>query len=57
MNKIHIKTFDLEGEYIELTSLLKVMNLAQTGGQAGHGFFPCGCTRISRAPEVYRVAL
>jgi ribosome-associated protein YbcJ (S4-like RNA binding protein) len=35
MNKIHIKTFDLEGEYIELTSLLKVMNLAQTGGQAG----------------------
>lgn len=35
MNKIHIKTFDLEGEYIELTSLLKVMNLTQTGGQAG----------------------
>ena len=31
-----VKMFELKGEYIELTALLKVLGLAETGGQAGN---------------------
>jgi len=50
MKKYQIKTFLLEGEYIELTSLLKVTHLAQTGGQAGNLVLD-GLVKLNGNPE------
>ncbi len=50
MKKKEPITFKIEGEYIELIQLLKVLNLAESGGQAKQ-FVDDGLVMVNGAPE------